>query len=259
MIRRVVGLLFLLLGVAGIVLSAAGIVELWRYRAVAADKLDHVGARAEKLLVVATDSLREVATLLKHARKDLDDFRDTAETKAPQGTVSSDVQNFLVKTLLNKYAPRLDNADRTLNTALDAAVVINAVLEGVNQIPLARLTDLDTDQLRDLSGELKGVIGSAQKLSDYLKKETGVSSADISASATQMKDALTRAATKLDSLAARAGAAKDRVTELRTEMPDWLTTAAIALTAFLSWFALGQLCLTVRGAAWLFHRQARPA
>ena len=74
MIRRLAGLIFMLLGLVGLALCVAGIVGLWQVRPILTQRGEEVGRKADKLLSLAVTSLRDVQKLLigPHAERGVD-------------------------------------------------------------------------------------------------------------------------------------------------------------------------------------------
>src|SRR5262249_13966597 len=116
----------------------------------------------------------------------------------------------------------------------------------------AQLSKLDKEKLKNVSNNLEKIIGSGEKLRTRLHDLPGDPKVALDEETQGMKDALAEVAEQVTDLEQRVQKARDVLTEIRTEFPGWITSAAVALTALLVWIALGQLCLAVRGAIWLF-------
>jgi hypothetical protein len=252
MIRRLAGLLFLLLGVVGLAFCLAGVVGLWRVRPVLTERGNDLGKRADLLLDKALASLSEGKKLLKKAGENLDELHKTAQKPPQEGAEPNSVQKMLIKQFATKYSPEIGDADRTVNVALNTAVVLNTMLDGLDDIPAAHLSRLDKEKLKNVSANLEKIIGSGEKLRARLQDLPGDPKTALDEETQGMKDALDEVSEQVTDFEQRVKKARDVVTEVRTELPGWITTAAVALTALLVWIGLGQLFLAVRGGVWLF-------
>jgi hypothetical protein len=258
MIKRLAGLLFLLLGVVGLSLCVAGVVGLWRVRPILTERSSDLGERAGLLLDKVMASLSEGKKLLKKAGENLDKLHETAKKSSEQGVEPNSMQKMLIKQFATKYAPEIGDADRTVNVALNTAVVLNTMLDGLDDIPAAQLSKLDKEKLKNVSNNLEKIIGSGEKLRTRLQDLPGDPKTALDEETQGMKDALAEVSEQVTDLEQRVQKARDVLTEIRTELPGWITSAAVALTALLVWIALGQLCLAVRGGVWLFGFDQSP-
>src|SRR4051812_19155568 len=120
MMRRVAGVIVLLVGVAGGGTAVAGIAAVWHYTPILTDYGTALSGRAEQLLGKAGSALKDGKFLLAQARKDLDAFH-AAAVQAPAPTPGDGLQKFLVKKLAGDFLPHADDARRLLDSAVDVA------------------------------------------------------------------------------------------------------------------------------------------
>jgi hypothetical protein len=255
MIRRVVGILLLLIGLAGLALSVAGVMAAWHYRPILTERAAHLGGRAEELLTIATDGLSQVESVLAQARRDLEQFQK--DRASPPNASPPNFKQLTLRTFSGKFISDVDGARRMLDGALDAAVVLDSVLQGLSEMSPGPLAEVDSGQLKDLSGDVRQLISKGKKLQSLLPEQGGtLDDAEVAATSAVMTAILDRVIAKAQDINQHVVTARDRVTQVNTDLPGWLMTAAVVGTVFLSWFALGQLCLLVRGWAWLRGRSA---
>jgi hypothetical protein len=149
----------------------------------------------------------------------------------------------------------VDGARGKLDGALDAAVVLDSVLQGLSQVSLGPLAEVDSDKLKELSGDVRQLIGKGKKLQSLLPEQGGTpDDAEVAATSAAITAILDRVIAKAQDINRHVNTARDRVAQVNADLPGWLMTAAVVVTVSLSWFALGQLCLLVRGWAWLRGR-----
>jgi hypothetical protein len=143
--------------------------------------------------------------------------------------------------------PEFQDAGRTLDTVAAGAVILNNVLVGLDDPDLVKKASLDTDQVQELAGRIKGLGETASRLRALLDGGGPVDGAAADAHAAQIEQGLADAIARVDELAAQVGDARSRVQEIRTRLEPKLTTLAVVLTIFLAWCAVGQVGLILHG------------
>lgn len=247
-VRRAAGMLLVLLGGLGVILSVAGVVGCWVVRQSLTRTASRVCERSERLLAVTADSLRQVQAGLDEARGDLDALHDGAKVPAPREPEMRRSRQLLLKKLASQFSSRLDGAQRTATAVAETVVVLNALLEQLDEVPLAQTGRLDLDTVRDTSDRLTNLAASARRLNLLLDElPGGEGGAEAAQQASRMKEALSQAATRVEELTDRVDEARARVADLRSRLPVRLTAAAVLLTVLFVWAGVGQLSLLARG------------
>jgi hypothetical protein len=246
-VTRSFGLVLILLGVAGLLLCAAGVVAAWRAQARLAPVAGQLSDRAEKTLDLTEQGLARVTAMLTKARSDLRTFEQApagGSPPSPDGFMEQAAFRYLAQDLGNRFG----NARQSIDAVTMAAVVANSLLESLEEIPLAEFGRLDKDQLEQVSQHLQSLVVGAQKLNAALGAKGGA--ADARQVSAEMEDSLTKVIDRLEGLKALAAAYKVRVAELSSSVSFWIHWGPLLVTGVLIWVALGQLSLILHGRAW---------
>jgi hypothetical protein len=212
-----------------------------------------LGEHSDKILGLTEDSLRQVEAILARAREDVGAVHEAARGIPPPEIKPGGLQKFMLKKLTAEFSPRVEEAQRILDAALNGAVILNSVLKGVEQLPLTEVVQLDTDQLHNLAGELREATGTALKLNAVIQGLQGgkQSSAEVAEQAAQIQEVLARGEGRVGAFTDRVTQVRQRLDQLRGELSGWITAAAVVVTVLAAWLALGNLCLLLRGWSWL--------
>jgi chromosome segregation ATPase len=253
-IRRIAGVLLILLGAAGLVLMLVGAVGSLRAGQYSIAVTSRTCECAERLLAVTVERTSQIKARLEKARANLAILR----------AQSSNLDKTLVtqRETLGRRAhdlfPQLESIRQIAASVPDSAVVLNTLLEGVRALPLAPRVELDPDQINDIADRLTDLTAEAQKLDGVLGELGGqeASLAEVEKRARRMDELLSEVSTRVGELANRLAAAQVRVAEIHSSLHRWITTAAVALIALFLWLGLGQLSLLVQGWSWC--RRAGP-
>jgi hypothetical protein len=237
--RRLVAVLFVILGVVGLLASIAGIAACWYLRPGVTGKLSYTCERTEAVLDVTSASLKRVETSLVQARTDL-----ATVPKEPPAPQLSPAKKVALRRVTNGFLSQFDNAGQTLTTVSDAAVVLNSLLEGMGEIPLVHMTPLDVDQVQGAAGKVRELGQTARTLNTLLDEMTG---SDADQTTSQIEEGLSQAITRIGEVTKRLADARDQILTIHANLARWLTTAAIVITVLLAWIALGQLCMILQG------------
>src|SRR5579871_4141548 len=162
--RRGAGILAMLLGVVGILASGALIFGCWWFLSSVSQYTSQTLGRVESILDATSDSFAQVRASLQKADTELQEVRETeSKSRQPQlGKVAS-------RKLASKLTSSLGDTQHSVRIAVDAAVVVNSLLDGLDEVPLVRLSKLDTEQLQEVSTRVSSLTGRAQKLQSMLE------------------------------------------------------------------------------------------
>jgi hypothetical protein len=237
-----------LLGGLGLVLCVVGLIKCWAVR----DSLSHTSARAceraGQVLDLAANSLGPIRAGLEKAREDIDALHDSASAPAPREPEKQRSRQAVLSKLAGQLTPRLRDAEQALAVVSETGVVLDALLEQLEEVPLARVARLDPDEVRDTSERIRNLSASARRLSRILEKTPAEGeSEEVTGYTSRMKEALAQATRRIGNLVERVEMVRDRVTELPPELHDWLTRLAILATVLLVWAGIGQIGLLFCG------------
>src|SRR5262245_21416825 len=169
--KRILAGLTFLLSVVALLGSLAGGVGVWMVQGTVRAKATKVFDRIEAKLDIADESLDHVQTSLVTAAKRLDEVQERRRTQ-PQEPQSR-LQRFLVQTVQQGLGPGFDKAHEQLHTVVEAAAVVNSVLEDVGNFPLLAVaglgvTGLDVGDRTEVNNSPTTVESSAWELSQFL-------------------------------------------------------------------------------------------
>ena len=255
-LRRLAAVLLLLVGGAGVALSAAAIAACWAVLPSLSHRASEVSERAERLLSVTADSLERVQASLRKASADLGAIKEAEKAPPHVEPAKQRLRRTAARKLADQLSPNLGDAQQKLAIVADIAVVANSLLEGLDEGPLAQRAPLQPEQFHDAERNLTNLARSARKLQSLLGPESA-SGRDVEAHASEMEDALGKVGAKVDELSERVGQARERTAGLRRELLHWTPFAQVAATVLFSWIGVGQLSLLVYG--WSLYRKPVPS
>ena len=252
--KRILAGLVFLLATAGLLLSVAAGVGVWVVKGPVTARATHVFGRIDAALDVAEQGLDHAQGSLARAAERLDGVKQEQRKLAAEPRGNSPLGRFLARTVQQTVAPELGNAQETLHTVAEAAVVVNSVLEDLGNFPLLSESGLDLDRLTELNSRLADVGPMAWELSRLLG-ETGPDS-DPGAAGRQ----LSRIEQTLETMRGLVGQYQTQVTqtrqragELKARTLTWITPAAVLVSLVCFWIALSQVSLMAHALSWWRH------
>ena len=126
LLRRIAAGLACLLSLVGLIVSLAGAIGIWVIKEPVQRKTLELFGRVETKLDIAEKGLDQVQESLTRAAERLQNVNEERRKAAPQGQAGG-VGRFLARTVQQRLAPELGNAQEKLHTVAEAAVVINSV------------------------------------------------------------------------------------------------------------------------------------
>jgi hypothetical protein len=255
-LRRLAAVLLLLVGGAGVALSAAAIAACWAVLPSLSHRASEVSERAERLLSVTADSLERVQASLRKASADLGAIKEAEKAPPHTDPAKQLLRRTTSRKLAEQLSPDLGETREKLTVLADVAVVANSLLEGFDEGPLAHKVPLQPEQFQDAERHLTNLTRSAQKLQALLGPQSE-SGRGIDGHASEMQDTLARVGAKVDDLSDHVAQARDRTAGLRRKLLHWAPLAQVAATVLFSWIGVGQLSLLVYG--WSLYRKPVPS
>src|SRR5262249_9124790 len=169
--RLFAGLIFLIAGV-GFLLCVAGGVGIWLVKEPVTTRATHTFGRVDAGLDLAEQSLRQVKASLASASERLDSAKQEQRALAQGAKSGTALGRMLGRPIQRQLAPEIGNAHENLHTVAEAAVVVNAVLEDVGNIPFLSVAGFDTTRLTEMNSRLADVAPAAWELSRLLGEPT---------------------------------------------------------------------------------------
>jgi hypothetical protein len=238
----------MLLGVIGVLVSGAGIVGCWSVLSSLSQRTSDALGRVETILDATSDSFEQVRASLEKADRELEAVREAERVPAATTPRSPQPGRAASRRLASKLTSSLGDAQHRLDVAVEAAVVVDSLLDGLDEVPLVRMSKLDTEQLQEVSARVASLTRNAQRL--QAKLDTSSGSNEVDEETSQMRQILSRLTPGLQRVADRIDEAKGRVADLRSRIARWLLATQFGLTVVLLWIGMGQGCLLAQGWSW---------
>ena len=150
-----------------------------------------------------------------------------------------------------RLGPNGGQVQETVSIATDAAVVLNSLLGGLNQVPLTSVNALDTDQLKQIQESLSDFTGSAQKLGVLLQQSAPEGeSVGLEETTARMEELLDRIITWTAEFRTRVGTIQSQVADLKSRILNWIRVGPVVITVALIWVSISQLSLFAVARSW---------
>jgi len=257
-LRRMVGVLFVIAAVAGIILSLIGLIEIWRYRPVVTKIVVDNLALCDQALGTTQDVLTIVGQVVQTSTTDVASVQATANALALTIQSTNPMLDALIG-LTSKDLPSAVSATQTsLASAQSSALLIDNVLATLTSIPLSPVAaykpavPLHT-ALAQVSSSLDTLIPSLTAINTSLADgKTNLNVMDveltkISETTQGMNSTLASAQTVIDQYKAATTQLKANVETAQRGAQTWIMAIAVILSFVLSWVLISQLGLVLQG------------
>ena len=246
--KRILAGLALLLSAAGLLLSLAAAVGVWVVKGPWTDRATHVFERVEAKLDVADQGLDHVKSSLARASERLDAAREEQRKLAQEPQRQGALGRMLARTVQQSVAPQIGDAHEKLHTVAEAAVVVNAVLEDVGNVPFLSAAGLDLDRLAEMNRQLADVGPAAWELSRLLG-EPGQES-DAGAQLSRVDHTLKAMRRLVDEYEPQVAQVRQRTEALKATFFRWVTPASVIASLACFWVALSQVSVLCHAWSW---------
>jgi chromosome segregation ATPase len=247
--KRILGILALLLGAAGVLLSLAVGVGVWVVKEPVTARAQHISERVDAALDLAEQKLEHAQRSLTRAAERLENVKEERKQLPKESQRWDFARRAAARTVQRTLAPELSDAHKNLHEVAEAAVVVNSVLEDVGDLPFLSETGLDMDRLAEINSHIARVAPAAWELSRLL----GEADPEADAQMSQVEQLLTRLRELVADYQNQVKQVRQRTTALKAKVFAWITPAAILVSSVSFWIALSQLCILSR--AWSWTRQ----
>jgi hypothetical protein len=256
-LKRLFGVVFLLLSVTGVVLAVAGIAAIWVVRPTVTERADRAFGRVGNALDRARDTLGTINRILTQARSRLREVRARADQARGDVQQTSSFRNWAARLVTNELTPQVGNVGPTLQSLSDATVVANSILGDLQELPAGSLPFLDQDRLRQMDEKVTRLSATTRDLERTLGDPAGGTVADEEAA--RVEQVLAEVSALTEEYEGKVAEIDDRVRSLRAKVHSGLLWGAVAATALLAWFTLSQLALFRWGWSLLRRSSAAPS
>jgi hypothetical protein len=256
-IRRLFALVLGLVSIAVFLACIGGTVGLWVVQKPLLEKTTLSFGKANEALDVASTTLNVVEKRLKIARQDLTTIKETAGKPKAGANPPSILDQMASRALVAQLGPNVQQVSDSVEMASDAAIVLNSLLDGLNQLPETKINSLDTERLTEIHRSLKDVTKTSQELSALLAD--GSPSGSVDEKTTQMDDLLKRVLDWVGDFRTKVAQVQSDVTALKPRLHAWIHLGAVIGTVVLLWMAASQLCVLGYACSWFKGKAAPPA
>ena len=268
-IRRLLGFLFVIAAVGGIIFSVVSLVQIWRYEQVVTQTVVDNLALVDQALDATQDGLTVVDEVVETTKVDVTSIQITTRALA---LAIRDMNLMLdsLSTLASEDFPDSISATQTsLASAQSSALVIDNTLTVLTSIPFSPVSAYKPEiplhtALANVSTSLDSIPESLATIETSLddgKVNLAVVEVElnkISDTTKEMSRALGNAQTTISHYQAVTKQLKVRVETLRLVAPGWIKTITWVLSFVLIWVLISQLGLGMQGLDIVkAHRKAK--
>ena len=266
MLRRLIGIVFILAAAAGIVFSIVGLIQVWRYRPVVTQTVTDNLAVLDQTLNTTQQGLTIVGQVVETTTVDVASLQTTTQALAQAIHDTNPMLTSLTRLTGTDFPAAITATQTSLASAQSSALLIDNVLAALTNIPLSPVAaykpavPLHT-ALAQVSASLDTLTPSLATINTSLVNgQTNLNVVEvqlisISATTKGISDTLASAQTVIDQYQTVTAQLKLRVEATQLAAPGWMTTATWVLTFVLGWLLIAQLGLAAQGLDMLHGRR----
>jgi hypothetical protein len=266
MLRRLVGFVFIIAAVAGIIFSVFGLVQIWRYRPVVTQTVTDNLALFDQTLITTQQGLTIVGQVVQTTTVDVASLQTTTEALAQAIHDTNPMLDSLTRLTGTDFPAAVTATQTSLASAQSSALLIDNVLAALTSIPFSPVAAYKPNvplhmALGQVSASLDALTPSLATINSSLADgKTNLSAVEvelnnISETTKGISDTLATAQTVIDQYQAVTAQLKLRVEATQLTAPGWMTTATWVLTFVLGWLLIAQLGLAAQGLDMLRGRR----
>jgi hypothetical protein len=250
LLRRLLGILVLLLSTACFIGCIAGIVGIWKARQDLSEKTRTISGRLEVGLERASAASRKVGRALEKAREDVAkvnqefaDFQKDEKIKRPPGA--------LRRLVWQEVGPKLNELRGHLASSADAAVVVSSLLQSLQELRLRQTGRINPERLERLTDGSAQLSASVQKFQALVGDvDRGGVDKEIADGAREVDLVLRKCQTVVDEWQSDLDTARAELPHFEAEILGWMTVTAIVVTVVCAWVALSQISFFAHALKW---------
>ncbi len=259
-LKRVLGLLLVIVAIVSLVISVSGVIALWGARAALTTALQDTAQLAADTLVTTQKALAVADSALQNAADTITVLSGSIDSLANSMGTTQDALNS-VTTLVRQDLPKtIEAAHTALESAQDTARVVDNFLSGISriqflninydpQVPLDKSIgqigdSLDglPEQLTKLGNDLDGIGANLPAITKTIHG-LGTTLSDVDTT-------LAEARVVLKDYAAQLTRAQDAVQPIGAGIPAYVSLFISGLTFIMLWISVVQLIVLVIGWRW---------
>jgi hypothetical protein len=258
LLRKLIGILFIIAAVAGIIFSVVGLIEIWRYRPVVTQTVTDNLAVFDQTLNTTQQGLTIVGQVVQTTTVDVASLQTTTQALATAIHDTNPMLDSLTRLTGKDFPAAISATQTSLASAQSSALLIDNVLAALTSIPFSPVGAYKPDvplhtALAQVSTSLDALTPSLASINTSLadgKTNLGVVEVELNSMSDTTKgisDTLAGAQTVIAQYQTVTAQLKLRVEATQLAAPGWMTTATWVLTFVLGWLLVAQLGLAVQG------------
>ena len=255
--RRVLGSLMIVGAVAGLAVSIFMLIQVWRIRQPASDKVTSTLASLHSTLETSETGLAVVEMAVTNTISATASLENTTLSMA-QSVHDTTLLADSISILVEEDLPQtIDDTQTALASAQESAVMVDNVLYALAAVPLIGI-EYDpplplnvalgqvSDSLDPITASLEGVQDSLQTTNEnLLTLEEQIISLQTSIST--INDNLAMAQQVVDDFQAQTAVQKELLESAQVAAPRWINIAVWLITFLILWIAITQLGMLMQG------------
>jgi hypothetical protein len=253
--KRILGILALLLGAAGLLLGLAVGVGVWVVKEPVTASAAHISERVAAALDLAEKKLDHAQASLTTAAERLESV-NKERSQLPRESQPGNLKWMAVSRLVQlKLGPMLNDAHRDLHDVAEAAVVVNSVLEDVGNLPFLAEKGLDLDRLAEINNRIASVGPMAWELSQLL----GEADPKCDGQMSKVEKLVTKLLELVTDYQNQVKQVRQQTAALKAKVFAWITPAVILVSSVSFWIVLSELCVMSRAWSWIRQPGRNPS
>ena len=265
-LRRMIGILFVIAAVAGIIFSLVGLVETWRYRPAVTKIVSDNLALVDQALSTTQDVLTIIDQALQTTSVDVVSLQSTTQALAQAIHTANPMLDSLIS-LTNKTIPAAVSATQTsLASAQSSALLIDNVLATLTSLPFSPVAAYKPDvplhtALGQVSTSLDTLIPSLATINTSLadgQTNLGVVEGEltkISATTQGITSTLANGQAVIDQYKAVTTQLKVNVETAQYAAQTWILAITWVISLVFGWLLVAQLGLGLQGLDFIRGRR----
>lgn len=262
MLKRIPGVLGMIVGVLGMLISLALVVAVWFGRGALGEQVVALAAVVDDGLIRADQALEQINTPLIAARAKIQRIAADAERLSQQGTLDRRAAQALSNRIEREFGVDYSQIRESYIVVRERTGALIGTASRLNSvIPGAAFPPLPVDELEALDARLRDIDATLVRMRSDLDTDT----LPLSTAVGRVSDGAMQIDGRLESLSALVSAFDTRLANMRVgvqgvrdTLQRWITIGTVLLTLLLLYGALLHVSLFAHGRSWFRAGGAPP-
>lgn len=250
-LRRLGGAIVLILSTVAIVGCVAGILGIWMLLQGASERVQRITDRLDAALQRVSDAKQNVEIAVGKARADVAHVGKESADLGGSGKKNRLAARTIRGFIQQQAGPAMDELGGRLATLSDCAIAVSSLLASYQEVPLARASRIDSDQLKRRADEARQLSSILRRLEVALSGEnTEIGRHQVAATTSEVDLFLQNCRTTISAWQSNLDEMRDDLAHVKARILGWLTCAAVVVTVLCAWLGAGQISLFARALRW---------